>query len=156
MLISLKTDQRRSHCADFRGKIETNGPMVAGQRRSHLRDDCLETSERHDQPGCLVSHQQWSAYYHSDRTPRIFLFHQRYTTKPGNDPVYAILLKYPTQTQQVKITAPIPSQTTSISLLGYNGTLDWTASTQAIYIDLTNVNLGDLKWAWVFKLTDVN
>lgn len=80
-----------------------------------------------------------------------------YTTKPGNNPVYAILLKYPAQTQQVKLTAPVPSQTTSISLLGYNGTLDWTAGTQAIYIDLSKVNLpADLKWSWVFKLTDIN
>jgi alpha-L-fucosidase len=48
-----------------------------------------------------------------------------YTTDLSNNAVYAILLKYPTDTKKVLLTAPSVSEATDISLLGYANKLQW-------------------------------
>lgn len=46
----------------------------------------------------------------------------------SNDTVYAILLKYPTDTdKKVFISAPYATASTDISLLGYSGQIQWVA-----------------------------
>jgi alpha-L-fucosidase len=48
-----------------------------------------------------------------------------YTMSSSDDDVYAILLKYPTSTKKVVLSAPSPTGSTVITLLGYNGQIQW-------------------------------
>jgi alpha-L-fucosidase len=71
--------------------------------------------------------------------------------------VYAIVLKYPSN-GKVQITAPQTTQSTEVSLLGYNGKVQWlVVPDQGTVIDLSNIDLTavGLKWAFVLKFTNV-
>jgi alpha-L-fucosidase len=78
-----------------------------------------------------------------------------YTLK--DDIVYAILLKYPTETKKVTLGAPQTSDATKISILGYDGTIQWVVSAGGLNIDLSNIQYSSLQsnWAWVIKLVNV-
>jgi alpha-L-fucosidase len=49
-----------------------------------------------------------------------------YTRSSSDDDiVYAILLKYPTDTKKVVLSSPSPTKSTIITLLGYDGGIYW-------------------------------
>ena len=81
---------------------------------------------------------------------------KRYTSKGGA--VYAILLEYPTN-QAVYISAPKPNKSTKVTLLGYDGQINWSSPAEGgIEIDLSNVDQSKLasQWAWSFKLVNLS
>lgn len=72
--------------------------------------------------------------------------------------VYAILLQFPSN-QKVVLGAPTTSSSTKVSLLGFEGIINWspTASGAGLTINLlpmSPVN-APCQWAWVFKLENV-
>ena len=103
------------------------------------------------------------------------------SSSSGDSLVYAILLKFPTSTKKVVLSAPMPTGSTSITLLGYNGQIQWIGPPQGgflcvfyfysylynllnlfftkkgITIDLSNVAFNDIqsKWAFVFKMQEL-
>lgn len=80
-----------------------------------------------------------------------------YTQNGSN--VYAILLGYP-QGGQFQIGAPITNATTTVSMLGYPNAINWTrpSTGPGLSIDFSSINIASLpcKWAWAFKLENVN
>lgn len=80
-----------------------------------------------------------------------------YTTNT-NDDVYAILLKYPVNDRKVTLRSPTLTESTTITLVGFTGTLQWVGPAEGgILIDLSSVNDAQIinNWAWVFKLRNV-
>ncbi|XP_041348085.1 alpha-L-fucosidase-like [Gigantopelta aegis] len=76
-----------------------------------------------------------------------------YTSKKDN--VYAIVLSWPTEDTLV-LGAPTPSESTTVSLLGYQSKFTWKkGSTGGMQIDIPPISINNMpcKWAWVFKLT---
>ena len=74
----------------------------------------------------------------------------------GKD-VYAFLLKWPTG-DTLTLGAPIPGLTTVVSLLGYEGSLDYQRTgEQGINITLPVISFSRIpcQWAWTFKLTSI-
>ena len=81
-----------------------------------------------------------------------------YTTKSNDTwaPVYAILLKYPSNSRVV-LSAPEPTEATQVSLLGYSkGPMSYSTQGSSMVIDLSDVVAPNLQWAWVFKITNLN
>jgi alpha-L-fucosidase len=81
-----------------------------------------------------------------------------YTANPISNDVYAILLKYPIGDKTVSISSPTITESTTVSLLGYSGALQWVGPDQGgILIDLSSINDAQVitNWAWVFKLRNV-
>lgn len=72
--------------------------------------------------------------------------------------VYAIMLTWPDDSVLV-LGAPIPSQSTQVTMLGYEGTVNWIAGPggQGMNITLQNIPWNKLPspWAWMFKLTNI-
>ncbi|VDH90504.1 alpha-L-fucosidase [Mytilus galloprovincialis] len=70
--------------------------------------------------------------------------------------VYAILLEWP-DNNLIKLGAPITSENTTVSMLGYPETLVWTAGTfgKGINIQIPYVSVKTIpcQWAWTFKMT---
>lgn len=70
--------------------------------------------------------------------------------------VYAILLEWP-DSNLIKFGAPITSEDTTVSMLGYPETLLWTAGTFGegvnIQIPYMSVKTMPCQWAWTFKMT---
>lgn len=81
-----------------------------------------------------------------------------YTMKnSGNSKVvYAILLSYPEDTV-LKLGAPIPSQTTEVTMLGFPNSFKWISGPggQGLYITIPTIswNMLPCEWAWVLKIT---
>ena len=75
-----------------------------------------------------------------------------YTSK--DDSVYAILLKW--SNDFVKISAISKYKFSTIKLLGYDGMLKWTQTSDAVIIDTSGIKLNDLlRWAWAFEFKQV-
>lgn len=77
-----------------------------------------------------------------------------YTTNNCN--VYGFLLNWPSDNQMVlndvyKYTTPY----TEIILLGYNGKVTWSYRSNSVEIEMPLINPQKLKWAWVFKFTNM-
>ena len=77
-----------------------------------------------------------------------------YTTKNSN--VYGFLLNWPSDNQIVlndvyKCTTPY----TEVILLGYNGKVTWSYRSNFVEIKMPMINPQKLKWAWVFKFTNM-
>ncbi|CAC5367003.1 FUCA [Mytilus coruscus] len=72
--------------------------------------------------------------------------------------VYAFLLSWPTDTV-LKLGAPIPSQQTEVSMLGYPDKFIWKAGPggQGIYITIPIIPWNKLscEWAWLLKITHI-
>ncbi len=79
-------------------------------------------------------------------------------TSGNSSAVYAILLKWPAD-RKVVVRAPVLTESTQISLLGFTGSLQWVGPPEGgILIDLNGVNferVSDGNAAWVFKLTNL-
>lgn len=90
--------------------------------------------------------QPWQ--YQNDTTnPNVW-----YTSK--GDSVYAILLKW--SNDFVKISAISKYKFNNIKLLGYDGQLKWTQTTDTVIIDTLGIKLTDsLRWAWAFEFQKV-
>ena len=75
----------------------------------------------------------------------------------NNNIVYAILLKYPSDTLKVQLSAPKATSLTKVNLIGYDGELQWTQTSDSLVIYLLDVNFYKIvsQWAWVFKLSNV-
>lgn len=50
-----------------------------------------------------------------------------YTMSANNQTVYAILLEYTHSKSLVHLASPLPNKNTTINLLGYSGSIDWSA-----------------------------
>ncbi|XP_067674206.1 alpha-L-fucosidase-like [Haliotis asinina] len=71
--------------------------------------------------------------------------------------IYAIVISWP-NVGTFQLTRPIPNDNTVVSLLGYSGTFSYTkAAGQGININIPAIpaNAMPCKWAWVFKITNV-
>ncbi|XP_041349241.1 alpha-L-fucosidase-like [Gigantopelta aegis] len=83
-----------------------------------------------------------------------------YTAKnmsDGNVAVYAISLTWP-EGGILSMKDPIPSSSTTVSMLGYQGNFDWTPQPLGgmnIYIPPIPFNKLPSKWAWVFKMENL-
>jgi alpha-L-fucosidase len=78
-----------------------------------------------------------------------------YTSKGKT--VYGIVLKYPSN-GKIQISAPQTSQSTEISLVGYDGKVQWlVVPGQGTVVDLSNIDLtaAGLKWAFVLKFANI-
>lgn len=83
-----------------------------------------------------------------------------YTRNPSTGYVYAILLSYPADSKVV-LGAPVVTSTTKVSMLGYQGNINWipaAPSQNGLQIDLSSIDQNNLpsSTAWVFRLQDVN
>jgi alpha-L-fucosidase len=90
--------------------------------------------------------------------------HQNDTTNPDvwytmkGDAVYGIMLKYPSETNFVRVSAPKVNKMTSIEILGYPNTkLEWFYLDDALNIDLTlfKRKLEPSRWALTFKFLNL-
>lgn len=81
-----------------------------------------------------------------------------YTNKPKEDAVYAISFEWPTNFL-LKLDAPVPTNKTTVSLLGYPEKILWnkTYEPNGIVIKIPPIpeSLMPCQWVWVFKLTNV-
>lgn len=83
-----------------------------------------------------------------------------YTSKPsssGTD-VYAFMLKWP-KTGLLTLGAVSPTTETTVSLLGYQGTVAWNKRSGGgidILMPVLAENQMPCKWAWIFKLVGLN
>lgn len=72
--------------------------------------------------------------------------------------VYAILLSYP-EDPVLKLGAPVPSQTTEVTMLGYPNSFKWISGPggQGLYITIPSIpwNMLPCQWAWVLKITEL-
>ncbi|XP_067676716.1 alpha-L-fucosidase-like [Haliotis asinina] len=71
--------------------------------------------------------------------------------------IYATVMSWP-NVGTFQLTRPIPNDNTVVSLLGYSGTFSYTnAAGQGININIPAIpaNAMPCKWAWVFKITNV-
>ena len=75
----------------------------------------------------------------------------------NNNIVYAILLKYPSDTLKVQLSAPKATSLTKVNLIGYDGEVQWIQASDGIVIDISTLNPIHIKsnWVWVFKLSNV-
>ncbi|KAK6176155.1 hypothetical protein SNE40_014491 [Patella caerulea] len=72
------------------------------------------------------------------------------------DAVYAIVLTWPTDI--LSLAAPIPSSSTTVSLLGYTEKFQWTRRPSSgidIQIPPIPFNKMPCKWTWIFKLSNL-
>ena len=77
-----------------------------------------------------------------------------YTTKNCN--IYGILLKWPSDNQLfLSDIYNFTTQSSEVSLLGYSGNVFWKHQTNAIEVKMPLINPQKLKWAWVFKFTNM-
>ena len=75
----------------------------------------------------------------------------------NNNIVYAILLKYPTDTLKVQLSAPKATSLTKVNLIGYDGEVQWIQTTDSLVIDISTLNPMRIKsnWVWVFRLYNI-
>lgn len=89
------------------------------------------------------------------------MYIDRYTSSNDKQFVYASLLFWPSNTNEVTLGAPVSSSSTSVTLLGSDvGPLNWrpASASGGIIIDVSNIEIYSLAsdWAWVFKLKNVD
>lgn len=79
-----------------------------------------------------------------------------YTTS-NDQSVYAILIRVPLGNKKVVIKSPVLTESSTISLLGYTGRLQWVGPPEGgILIDLSSVDYTKINnWALVFKMTNL-
>ncbi len=70
----------------------------------------------------------------------------------NNDNLYAITFEWPGKELELKLDEPLPP--TRVSLVGRDGELPWRYENGTLYIDLQEVQLGELPcpYAWTFRL----
>jgi hypothetical protein len=95
----------------------------------------------------------------TDRYGDIFC-HFRYTSSKDGKFVYAFLLIWPKDSNEITLGAPLSSPTTIVTLLGSSGgPLSWqvASGTRGIVIDVSNIQLHALqsRWTWAFKLENL-
>ena len=82
---------------------------------------------------------------------------KRYTSNQNY--VYAFALKYPADTLKISMSAPFPTYNTNVTLLGYNGIINWTGNFDkgGIVIDLNNLDWSKYtnNLALAFKITNL-
>ena len=87
----------------------------------------------------------------------IFSHFSRYTSKNGT--VYAIALEWPF-TGELTLGAPISTENTQVSMLGYQGKFVWKPAGDKggmmVTVPCIPANKLKSKWAWVFKLEYVH
>ena len=95
---------------------------------------------------------------HCEYSVNLFFSSHRYTTRTGSlNTVYALVLKWPTG--QLHLGAPVPTRTTSVTLLGYAQPLAWTVSdVGGVVISIPQLSVREIPclWAWVFQLTNIS
>ena len=83
-------------------------------------------------------------------------FTPRYTSKA--DAVYAIVLEWPA-TDQLTLGAPMASNYTQVTMLGYEGKFVWKPAGDkgGIIVNFPAIAINELpsKWAWVLKLENI-
>ena len=101
----------------------------------------------------IYSTKPWK--YQNDTTNSNVWYTQ---SKSNPNIIYAILLKYPSQDLNVKLTSPKTTSFTKIELIGYNNDIQWVQSSDGLVIDLSTVNPVEIKsdWAWVFRLKNID
>ena len=73
--------------------------------------------------------------------------------------MYAIVLEWPS-TDELTLGAPITTNITQVTMLGYEGKFVWKPATDkgGIIVTLPGISVNKLpsKWAWVFKLENIS
>ena len=80
----------------------------------------------------------------------------RYTHKPTENYVYALLTEWP-DNGILKLDMPIPTDYTTVTMLGRSGNLPWQGKIEfpGMMIDIHSIKSPPCQWAWVFKLAKV-
>ena len=76
-----------------------------------------------------------------------------YTSQSGA--IYAIIVSVPNAQSKVILTQPIAGAGATISLLGFNGTINWSSANSKITIDISNVPFAQnptFAWGFTFRL----
>ena len=75
----------------------------------------------------------------------------RYTQNTATNSIYAIFLKWPAD-YNLQLQSIRPSASTTLTLLGYSGTLSWVDVTPNILVPLPYLPLdSSLQWGWTLK-----
>jgi hypothetical protein len=119
----------------------------------------LEISKWHYKFWCLVKDWELKKYFFEIKQIIEFdTFFLRYTSNGNN--VYAFVLKYSTETLKISLSAPFPTYYTNVTLLGYNGLINWIGNFDkgGIEIDLSNLDWSKYsnELAIAFKITNLN
>lgn len=95
---------------------------------------------------------------HQNDTLTKYIWYTSRKTEAEGQVAYAFVLAWP-EGDILKLGSPIPSQTTTISMLGYPDYFDWMAGPggQGVYITFPEIPWNKLpcQWVWVLKITDV-
>jgi hypothetical protein len=81
----------------------------------------------------------------------------RYTTNADQSAVYAMTLQWP-QSGSLTLGAPTTSDTTVVSVLGYDGDVSWKQGDKGgVVVDFNSMDHNKLetKWVWTVKLQNV-
>ncbi|XP_048236584.1 alpha-L-fucosidase-like isoform X1 [Haliotis rufescens] len=99
----------------------------------------------------IYGSKPWS-HQNDTVTPRVW-----YTQNEGF--VYAIIFSWPTGTMNnLVLSAPVPTTSTTVTLLGYMGQFTWdkrSSGGMTINVPAIPVNQMPCQWGWVFKLTGI-
>ncbi|KAL5457782.1 hypothetical protein EMCRGX_G035076 [Ephydatia muelleri] len=80
-----------------------------------------------------------------------------YTASKDGLSVYAITFVAPTPGGEFVLTQPVPTVSTSVTLLGYNWILPFTSQSDGVQITFpVDIPFGTLRYAWTIKMTNVN
>eukprot|EP00731_Ephydatia_muelleri_P020783 Em0013g510a len=80
-----------------------------------------------------------------------------YTASKDGLSVFAITFVAPTPGGEFVLTQPVPTVSTSVTLLGYNGILPFTSQSDGVQITFpVDIPFGTLRYAWTIKMTNVN
>ncbi|KAL5470661.1 hypothetical protein EMCRGX_G028663 [Ephydatia muelleri] len=80
-----------------------------------------------------------------------------YTASKDGLSVYAITFVAPTPGGELVLTQPVPTVSTSVTLLGYNWILPFTSQSDGVQITFpVDIPFGTLRYAWTIKMTNVN
>ena len=107
--------------------------------------------------GICNSGQSWSFVFDLSSGQYVSFVISRYTSKNGT--VYAITLQWPF-TGVFTLGAPISTENTQVTMLGYEGKFAWKPATDKggliVTVPCIPTNKLKSKWTWVFKLEYVH
>ncbi len=144
--LSLTADRRYIIRAEFYEKTHQAGLALSweskSQKKQIIPESAFYTENRPDAQHGLQGIYRSEGQYLG------------YTVKDGN--VYAIILEWPGK--ELVLPIDLGNRDVKISLLGWDGTLEYKSFDKKIHIDLSNIYHNDLPclYAWTFKIEGLN
>eukprot|EP00731_Ephydatia_muelleri_P032347 Em0023g854a len=157
-LLGLRQDGRHSFLLEHYPPAETAGVFCGMQRATDGRILPI-FEERLTQMGAWLSINGEAIYgnvpwrVQNDTVDR----NTWYTASKDGLSVYAITFVAPTPGGEFVLTQPVPTVSTSVTLLGYNWILPFTSQSDGVQITFpVDIPFGTLRYAWTIKMTNVN